>query len=132
MLATYALVLVYGDRDARVFVHVMLASALLTLVATFTLDRPAFAVCGLLIDACVLGTALWIVARSNSYWPIWYAGFVTIAVCTMAAQQIFPHYIPSIYGLVAGFWVLPAQLVMVIAILRDHRAGLNSGSVSYT
>lgn len=127
MLATYSLVLMYGDRDARLFVHAILASALLTLVASFYLERSVITIAVLVIDMAVLALSLWIVARSDSYWPIWYAGFLSIEVCTAAAQQLFPNQLPGISRIFDGFWVLPAQLAMVIAIVRDHRAGLHSG-----
>lgn len=121
LLAAFALIFRFGGKTERGFAGFLLACTVLTFVASRTFGISAAFKYVLLIDAAILVVALWLTARANSYWPIWFSGFHLIAVATGLAYLLFPPRIPGLYGDAAGFWALPALLAMVLGILADHR-----------
>lgn len=120
MVASYGLVVLYGGRDARIFIHFVLLAALATLLAFMTLAADDYALAVLLIDGALLAFALVFVARSESFWPIWFAGFHLVGVATSKASLLFPNDIPQIYETLSGFWAIPALMTMVVAVIRDR------------
>ena len=120
MIASYVVVLLYGGREARIFIHFVLLAALATLVAFITLSGTAYGLTVLAIDFALLAAAFYFVARARSFWPIWFAGFHLIGVATSCARWLFPHQLPEIYGNLAGFWAIPALMTMVVAVIRDR------------
>lgn len=122
MAASYALVILYGGREARIFIHIVLLAALATLLAFVSLPKQQYAITILIIDGALLAAALFFVARSRSFWPIWFAGFHLIGVATTNARLAFPNSVPEFYGNLAGFWAIPAVTAMVVSIIRDRSA----------
>jgi len=120
MVASYGLVMLYGGREARVFIHFALLAALATLLAFMTLTADNYALSILAIDGALLIVALYFVARSQSFWPIWFAGLHMVGVATSIARLLFPNDIPQIYESLSGFWAIPALMVMVVAVIRDR------------
>lgn len=120
MIASYSLVMLYGGREARIFIHFVLLAALATLLAFMTLAIDDYALAVLLIDGMLLAVALCFVARSQSFWPIWFAGFHVVGVATSKARLLFPNDIPQIYESLSGFWAIPALIAMVVAVIRDR------------
>jgi hypothetical protein len=121
LLCAYAIVWINGDREARIFVNLVLLAAILTALAMVLTRGNAHALTVFAIDAALLAAALFFVGRSRSYWPIWFAGFQSITVASELARQLFPHQIPSLYGAMASFWAIPALLSMTVAVVRDNR-----------
>lgn len=126
MVASYVAVLLYGEREARAFIHLVLLAALATLLAFTTLPTTDYGRAILAIDGALLVVALYFVAGVRSFWPIWFAGFHLIGVATSLARWLLPNDIPEIYGNLAGFWAIPALMTMVVVVIRDHRSRGNS------
>jgi hypothetical protein len=122
MIASYVLVLLYGGRAARIFINFVLLAALLTLLAFATLPMAEYGFAVLAIDGVLLGVALYFVARAQSYWPVWFAGFHLIGVATSLARWLLPNDIPQIYENLTGFWAIPALMTMVVVVIRDRKS----------
>lgn len=75
-----------------------------------------------IISDCVILLVVWSLAlTSDRYWPIWFAAMQTLTVVTLAltpTQTGMPHFI--LLNL-AGFWSLPALLVMTWGTILDWR-----------
>lgn len=131
VVASYAVVLLYGGREARIFIHFVLLAALATLVAFITLAGTEYGLAILAIDGALLVAGLYFVARTQSFWPVWFCGFHLIGVATSSARWLFPNELPEIYGNLAGFWAIPALMTMVIAVIRDRQSQSPSGAFAH-
>jgi hypothetical protein len=78
----------------------------------------------LITDLGLLAFTGVIALRAESYWPMWFTGFHSIAVATGLARFTFPVSVPQIYIDAAGFWALPALGFATIGVLLDRKAKL--------
>lgn len=122
MIASYVAVLLYGEREARLFIHFVLLADLATLLAFITLPIAEYGRLILVIDGALLAVALYFVARAQSFWPIWFGGFHLIGVATSLARWLLPNEVPEVYGNLAGFWAIPALTSMVVTVIRDRKS----------
>lgn len=121
LLAACLLVVWYGQATERGFLAFLVACSALTLVISPELGLVSSRYALLGVDAIILFVALAVVSYTKSYWPIWLAGFHSIAVATDAARLMFPRGVTSHYLLAEGFWSIPVLLVLVLGTLADHR-----------
>lgn len=111
-----------GDRLDRQAAGWIVAALLGTLAATSFVagDRAIAAV--LLVDFVLLAAVVRIALRSPRYWPTWFAGLHLAAVaCGLAALMVPPQHVGTL-RIFAGFWGVPALLVMVFGLFLDRRA----------
>lgn len=104
------------------FAIMLAAVTTLTLHVHFGIERSQPFV--LFVDCALLAYISVIAQRAASYWPIWFAGFHSVAVATGLARMIFPVSVLQIYIDASEFWALPALGAAVAGILLDRRAGL--------
>lgn len=71
----------------------------------------------LLLFAFVLRCALF----SQSFWPIWFAGLHGAALLASAAGLIFGASSLHYFQTIAGFWAIPALIIMTIGTYYDAR-----------
>ena len=75
----------------------------------------------LAVDGALLLVAMTTAATSSRFWPLWFAGFHTVAVASGISSQLLPGVFPRIYSDAAGFWALPALGTAVLGVARDRR-----------
>jgi hypothetical protein len=117
-----AAVIIFGDRNSRVFLGILFAGVACTYVLNSTLGWVEAQIYIFVIDGMTLSIALWLVSKVDAYWPIWFSAFLTIAVATSLAQLVFPNHIPGIYINLQGFWFFPALISLVVGVMLDARA----------
>ncbi|MEQ1689598.1 MAG: hypothetical protein ABL874_13580, partial [Sphingopyxis sp.] len=112
--------IVLGQRDEAIFAAALvLASAATSAFTTlfgWINSQPYI----LMVDAVLLLCTLILTFRSTSYWPIWFAALQLIGVSSGFASVLFPTQIPAIYIMLTGFWSIPALIVMMFGVARDH------------
>lgn len=111
-----------GDRLDKQAAAWIVAALLGTLAAgTFAApDRAMLAI--LLIDCVLLAAIVRIALRSSRYWPIWFAGLHLAGVACGMAALLAPPLHSDTLRVLAGFWGVPALLVMVFGLFLDRRA----------
>ena len=78
----------------------------------------------LTIDLILLGGLFWLAVHSHRYWPIWMVGFHSLSVVSHLATFINPTYLPAAYQAMTALWSIPVQLVLILGVNLDRRAGL--------
>jgi hypothetical protein len=110
-----------GRRVERIFVSLLIFGVIATYVLNANLGWINARLLIFLIDASFLSLALFLSSRADCYWPIWFAGFLAIAVATSLSETLFPNKLPAIYIAIQGFWFLPAMASMAIGTVMDGR-----------
>jgi hypothetical protein len=113
---------VFGDRQSKAYLAILLLGVVSTsaFISSFGWSEAQPYV--LLVDSLILIFSLWLVSKTNSYWPIWACSFQSIVVATSIAHLIFPNQIPGVYINLQGFWFFPLLISVVYGALRDYRA----------
>lgn len=76
----------------------------------------------LIVDALLFAVGLRIAFTSNSFWPLWFCGFILVSLATGIASLLFPTAVPAIYIDLAGFWSIPTVASAAIGVMMDSRA----------
>lgn len=112
----------FGRRTERVFVFLLIAASVGTLLATPTgPDYQGRIDIIRLIDWVILVVAWGLALKSDRFWPIWFAAMQTLSVLTELASWHavgIPHLI---FTNLAAFWSLPALIVMAYGTMLDWR-----------
>ena len=120
LFSSGVLIALSGNRPAQRFLIAILGATVLSAASDILLPKAITAHAYLAIDAMLLAIALYFVLRTTSYWPIWFAGFHSIAVASEIARLAYSGPMPGIYLDLAGFWSVPALLSMVMGINMDR------------
>ena len=111
-----------GDRLDKQAAAWIIGALLGTLAAT-TLAGPALAVPSILVVDIILLIAITRVALASSrYWPTWFAGLHLAGVACGAVALLASPPHDAALRVFAGFWGVPALLVMVFGLFLDRRA----------
>lgn len=129
LLSGGVLITLSGDRPAQRFLGAILAATILTAITDIFLPKTFESYAYLMVDAMLLIIVLYYVMQLENYWPIWFAGFHSIAVASQISRLAHAGPLPSIYVDLAGFWSVPALLAMVIGVYLDGRLS-KSGTLS--
>lgn len=121
VLSAFGVILRYGGGTERKFAGFLLVCVALTLVVNEAVGLNAAYNYVSLIDAVIMIVALRLVATSDAYWPIWFAGFHLIVVASGAAYMLFPTPLVGLYGNAASFWALPGQAALALGAIADHK-----------
>lgn len=121
LLSGGVLIALSGNRPAQRFLGAILGAALFTAVTDMFLPKALAAYAYFVVDGTLLVIAVYYVLQLEDYWPIWFAGFHSIAVAGQIARLAYSGPLPSIYVDLAGFWSVPAVLTMVIGVYMDGR-----------
>lgn len=121
LLSGGALIALSGDRPAQRFLGAIMGATVFTAMADTLLPKVLAAYAYLAIDGTLLAITFFYVFRLQRYWPIWFAGFHSIAVASQISRLAYSVSTPSIYVDLAGFWSIPAFLVLVIGVNLDRR-----------
>jgi hypothetical protein len=111
----YGLVLERSMAAGLVAISVMLV--FMSLIVTT--DHVAYL--SIISDCLILLVTWYFALTSDRYWPIWFAAMQTLTVLTLVVtptQIGLPHFI--LLNL-AGFWSLPALIVMTWGTILDWR-----------
>lgn len=120
LLAGGALIVMSGNRSAQNFLGAILGATILTAVTDAFIPFYLAWYAYLAIDGTLLAIVLCYVVKSNVYWPIWFAGFHSIAVASQVSQLIFSGKVIGPYVDFAGFWSIPALVAMVWGVSLDR------------
>lgn len=74
----------------------------------------------LVIDLAAFVCIYAIAARSDRWWPLWFAAFQLNSVVSHLATVISPRFSAIVYMGYEGLWAIPCLLVMVFGIHRDR------------
>jgi len=114
---------IFGGRDGRLAVALIMLASLLTIPATRmgrSWGETELAV--LAVDLALLAGLYALMLRSRRYWPVWMAGFHLIAVVTHLSTMLVPAFAPRIYRSLESFWAIPVLLSMLLGVELDRRA----------
>lgn len=128
LVTSFALVIGFGSRSAKVFIVLLGVATVLTDVVQTYARTSTQPLAYFAIDAFVLAIGLLILIRTDAFWPIWFCGFHLISVASQLARLVVPSAIPEMYANVAGFWAVPALVTMAIGVCKDRAAGLTQST----
>lgn len=115
----------YGGRSGREVALACLAGIVTTFVVTGD-DRawitPHLAAAA--VDTLLFVVLLWIVIRSDRWFPIWLAGLQLVTVISHAGSIFAPTFAPKIYFLLQSFWAIPMFITLVVGVALDRHAGV--------
>jgi hypothetical protein len=118
-----SLVILYwnGSKDGRTLVIACTVATGLTFFANFLFGFKESYLYIFLIDSALLFVAINIVLTSDKYWPMWFAGFHLVSVCSSVGYFLFPSVIPALYNKIADFWAVPALGAAAIGAWMDQK-----------
>lgn len=83
----------------------------------------------LLIDLLVLSGFVFLVLKSDRFWPLWACGIHLVSVATHLVMLFYPTVLPQAYRVVLGFWAYPVMAAVVVGALDPWRAkGTNAAA----
>lgn len=112
----------YGGRDGRWFVSFFLGCVLLTIPAQMAGSWHVTQLWLMLVDTLLLGCLVWLMLRSDRYWPIWAAASQLLTVLTHVVTMMLPGFSERIYAGLSTVWVIPLLLFAIIGIELDRKA----------
>lgn len=114
--------LAFGRKAERAFALLLLGSCMASTVAQQLTGSVRVGTAVAFASDWAILLAAWALAlRSDRFWPLWFAGFETLAV---ANQLLAMSEIGLRYRFLANFsalWGLPAMVIMAWGTLLDHR-----------
>ncbi len=112
----------FGGRDGRWFTTAFLGCVLLTIPAQLAGSWHATQIWLMLVDVLLLGCLIWLMMRSNRYWPIWATASQLMTVLTHVVTMMLPGFSERIYAGLSTVWVIPLLLFTIIGIELDRKA----------
>ncbi|MDO7836930.1 hypothetical protein Q4610_17930 [Sphingobium sp. HBC34] len=122
MLMTCVFAVCFGGRDGRLLVVISIAAALLSIPAQLAGSWHATQYWLMLVDLGTFAALLWLMLRSDRYWPIWVAGCQLMTVLTHIVTLLRPDFPSMIYAGLSTVWVIPLMLFAIIGIELDRKA----------
>lgn len=124
LLSACAIMFLFGQRDEQRFVFAVVAATLSTFVV-----NGVWGITTALPFVAIIDVALWIfalayVARTDRYWPIWFAGFHLNTIATEVGSILFPGALPGLYSNLAGAWALPALGAAAYGVMKDRKLAM--------
>lgn len=108
----------FGGRSERLGAAVIAAASLLSAL----LSSSGFAALEggiFVVDLATWLALMFLAFRSNRYWPLWAAGFHSVAVVTHAAMFIDRSIVPAAYAIGQGLWAYPILIALMVG--SEHR-----------
>lgn len=110
-----------GRKQERVFVSVILMATVSTLLANAFIGIGSANKFVISIDVALWIFVLIYIARSDRYWPIWFAAFHSNTVAAELGSILFPNSLPGLYMNLAGAWALPALGAAAYGVVSDRK-----------
>ncbi|MDI1296431.1 MAG: hypothetical protein PSY12_11190, partial [bacterium] len=76
----------------------------------------------MLVDLGTCAALMWLMLRSDRYWPIWVAGCQLMTVLTHIVTFLRPDFTDLIYAGLSTVWIIPLFLFAIIGIELDRKA----------
>lgn len=116
-----ALVLVRGDRDAKIAIGAITIGSILTFVSYVLVGRTwlLFNDINILIEGSLLSILLWIAMRSRSYWPLIVAALQIMAFLSHFAILFGKGLVSEALGITQGVWAYPQFLIIAGITVRN-------------
>ena len=124
LLAALAVGWQAGDRHDRRIILAIAAAAALSAAAHMFFRESVALVLVVMIDSALLAVVVRYALSSRRYWPLWFAAFHGTALLFAFAALFLPaeqHIIPE---RIAGFWSIPALIIMIVGLIADQRRGV--------
>ena len=106
---------IFGSRLERVSAGALVFASFVSVAAerivSGTFSQPEYGVAA--VDVALLGFLLFVMGRSDKFWPIWAVGFHAISVATHLAVLIAPRFLSTPYALYSEWWSLPVVLALI-------------------
>lgn len=112
----------FGGRDGRWFALVFLASVILTMPALMMGSWHGTQIWLTIVDTLLFVALVWLMLRSQSYWPIWAAASQMMTVLTHIVTLLLQSFSERIYEGLSTVWVLPLLLFTIVGIEIDRKA----------
>lgn len=112
----------FGGRDGRWFALVFLASVILTMPALMMGSWHGTQIWLTIVDTLLFVALVWLMLRSQSYWPIWAAASQMMTVLTHVVTLLLQSFSERIYEGLSTVWVLPLLLFTIVGIEIDRKA----------
>ena len=119
LIASLASGWIKATRSDRRLIFAIALAAVLTFGTLTLLDQADAAKVIAVIDLSLLCYAIWRSLHTERFWPVWFAGFQTAAILTWLASALVSHA-NWLIMLLASFWVIPCQVVIVWGTLKDR------------
>ena len=121
LICSGAVAFAYGLVFERTIAGCLVAINVISLVMSLGFPTSSLHYYSFLLDWVIL-LAIWFFAlTSDRYWPIWFASMQTLTVVTLAIAQTQTGTPHSILLNLAGFWSLPALMMMAWGTILDWR-----------
>lgn len=103
----------FGGRPERIGAIAMWGATYLSVPSSHYYAGPEFGI--LVVDSALLAVLLFLLIKSDRYWPIWATGFHLIAVLTHFAKAIDPMILPVAYANYLVLWSYPVLATLLVA-----------------
>ncbi len=113
-----------GDRNDRRIILAIGGAALASGATHMLFSESAAHTLVVVIDLALLVVVVRYTLWSRRYWPLWFAAFHSTSVLFSFASTMLPGTQHIIAERLAGFWSIPAIIVMVIGLIADQHRGL--------
>ncbi|MEO0032850.1 MAG: hypothetical protein RIS94_2608 [Pseudomonadota bacterium] len=114
--------LAFGRRAERAFALLLLGSSMISTLAQQLTGKVEMGTAAAFASDWAILAVVWVLAlRSDRFWPVWFAGFQTLAIANqlLAMSEIGLRY--RFLANMSALWALPAMVIMAWGTVLDHR-----------
>ncbi len=128
-LASCGYAVALGGWEGRWTTVIVIVATLATMASNRVLDVHWYTTneLMLLVDFATFVGVYIVAARSERWWPIWFAAFQLNTVAAHIATIFSPEFSARVYHGYEGVWAIPCLLIMVFGIYRDRMWGYRHG-----
>jgi drug/metabolite transporter superfamily protein YnfA len=112
----------FGGRDGKWLVLISVSATLLTMPAQLAGSWHATQIWLTLVDLAAFVAFVWLMLRSDRYWPVWAAACQLMTVLTHITTLLIGNFSGRIYEGLSTVWVIPLLLFTIIGIELDRKA----------
>ena len=114
--------IMFGETIEKGFAGTLCVISFVVFAIGLVVAPAIWASIGFASDIAILMLALVLVARTDRYWPVWFAAMQSLSVGTNLVA-LFVDGVPHlIFSNLAAVWALPALMTMSWGTIRDWRA----------
>ncbi|PHQ62684.1 MAG: hypothetical protein COC10_10205 [Sphingobium sp.] len=122
MLMTCVFAICFGGRDGRLLVLISVMASMLSIPAQLAGSWHATQFWLMIVDLGTFAALMWLMLRSDRYWPIWVAACQLMTVLTHVMTLLRPDFTDRIYAGLSTVWVIPLLLFTIVGIELDRKS----------
>jgi hypothetical protein len=127
LICSGAVAFAYGLVFERTIAGCLLAINGISLIMSLGFPTSSWHYYSALLDWIILLASWCFALTSDRYWPIWFAAMQTLTVVILVIAQTQTGAPHAILLNLAGFWSLPALMMMTWGIILDWRERAPAG-----